>query len=244
MVPLFRRIHIHGTPVVILNDTQIKAALEAGDIVVAAPGEPFDAGQIQPASIDLRVGAEGATTKHKQRIAIDERGLIILEPGDFGVICILEHIKFGPQYVGRIGLRSKYARKGLIATTGPQIDPGFEGSIKVGLANLTPKSVPLSYRDDILTLEIHRLEKPAAKPYDGPYQGKYGLSADDLETIAEGDGMAFSEVLTSLRSLSANVGDLSDKMSDLAGQMKTTQWMVPLIFTLALAAIGIIVAVK
>lgn len=228
----------------ILSDDEIRAALEAGEIEIAAPGESFDVAQIQPASIDLRVGAEGATTKHKQRVAINEKGLIILEPGDFGVICILEHIKFGPNYVGRIGLRSKYARKGLIATTGPQIDPGFHGSIKVGLANLTPKSVPLSYRDDILTLEIHRLERPASKSYSGPYQGKFGLSVEDLDSIAEGDGMAFSEVLTSLRSLSANVGDLSEKMSDLAGQLKTTQWMVPLIVTVGLGVIAILVSIN
>jgi hypothetical protein len=153
-------------------------------------------------------------------------------------------VKFGPQYVGRLGLRSKYARKGLIATTGPQIDPGFEGSITLGLANLTPKSVPLSHGDDILTLEIHRLQKPASKPYCGPYQGKYGLSTEDLDSIAEGDGMAFSEVLTTLRSLSSNVGDLSVKMTDLTGQMKTQQWMVPLIVTIALGVIAIIVALK
>ena len=68
----------------ILTDSQIKSALEAGDIEIAPPGESFDPAQIQPASIDLRVGAEGATTKHKQRVSIEEKGLIILEPGDFG----------------------------------------------------------------------------------------------------------------------------------------------------------------
>ena len=118
----------------ILTDEEIKAALDVGDIEIAPPGESYDKRQIQPASIDLRVGNEGATTKNKKRVSIQEEGLIILDPGDFGVICILENIKFGPQYVGRIALRSKYARKGLIATTGPQIDPGFKGSIKVGLA--------------------------------------------------------------------------------------------------------------
>jgi dCTP deaminase len=193
--------------------------------------------QIQPASIDLRVGDEGATTKHKQRINISERGLIILEPGDFGVICILERVKFGAQYVGRLGLRSKYARKGLIATTGPQIDPGFEGSITLGLANLTPKPVPLAHGDDILTLEIHKLDKPAAHPYSGPYQGKFGLSVEDLDTIAEGDGMAFSEVLTTLRSLSTNVADLTS-------QMKTMQWVLPTITAVGLGIVALLVAFK
>ena len=134
----------------------------------------------------------------------------------------MERVKLGPQYVGRIGLRSKYARKGLIATTGPQIDPGFEGSIKIGLANLTPRAVPLSHRDDILTLEIYRLDKPVGQSYSGPYQGKYGLSVEDLDLIGEGEGMAFSEVLTTLRSLSTNVADLTS-------QMKTMQWVLPTI---------------
>jgi dCTP deaminase len=218
---------------VILTDADIKAAIAAGDIVI----NPFDEGQVQPASIDLRIGDEGATTKHKRRTRIDETGLIILEPGDFGVISILETVKFGPQYVGRLGLRSRYARRGLIATTGPQIDPGFEGSITLGLANLTPRSVSLPHRDDILTLEIHRLDKPASKPYCGPYQGKYGLSSEDLASIAEGDGMAFSEVLTSLRSLSSNVADLTS-------QMKTMQWVLPAITGIGLALVAILVALQ
>ncbi|HEV2815802.1 MAG TPA: dCTP deaminase [Allosphingosinicella sp.] len=217
----------------ILTDTDIKAAIASGDIVI----DPFDDRQIQPASIDLRVGDEGATTKHKQRVSIKDRGLIILEPGDFGVICILERVKFGPQYVGRLGLRSKYARKGLIATTGPQVDPGFEGSITLGLANLTPKAVSLAHRDDLLTLEIHKLDKPVANPYSGPYQGRYGLSTEDLDSIAEGDGMAFSEVLTTLRSLSANVADLTS-------QMKTVQWMMPTITAIGFAVIAVLVTLN
>lgn len=221
----------------ILTDADIKAALASGEIVIAPNGEPFAENQIQPASIDLRVGDEGATTKHKQKIDIRDKGLIILEPGDFGVIAILERVKFGPQYVGRLGLRSKYARKGLIATTGPQIDPGFEGSITLGLANLTPKPVSLAHRDDILTLEIHRLDKPVANPYSGPYQQKYGLTVDDLDSIAEGDGMAFSEVLTTLRSLSANVADLTS-------QMKTVQWMMPTITAIGFAVIAVLVAIN
>lgn len=220
----------------ILTDADIKAALDAGEITIAPPGEAYDPKQIQPASIDLRVGDEGATTKHKRKTNIRDAGLIVLEPGDFGVICILEEVKFGPQYVGRIGLRSKYARKGLIATTGPQIDPGFEGSIKVGLANLTPKDVSLSHRDDILTLEIHKLDRPVATPYNGPYQGKYGLGTEDLDTIAEGDGMAFSEVLTSLRSLTANVADLT-------AQMKTMKWVLPAITGIGFAVIAIMVTI-
>ncbi len=227
----------------ILTDQQIRKAIKSGDIRIV----PFDDKQVQPASIDLRVGDEGATTKHKRKVNLKETGVLILEPGDFAVISILEKIKLGPQYAGRIGLRSKYARKGLIATTGPQIDPGFDGGLTLGMANLTPRPVSISHNDDILTLELHKLSEPVKKPYNGPYQHIYGLSADDLEAIAEGDGLAFSEVLTTLRSLSANVGDLTSQMRSSASQMKTMQWAIGFglaLIGVGLAIVGVIVALK
>jgi len=216
----------------ILTDRQIRERVTAGDIAIT----PFDDAQIQSASIDLRVGEEGATTKTKKRVNIREHGFLLLEPGDFGVISILEELKLGPQYVGRIGLRSKYARKGLIATTGPQIDPGYHGRLTLGVTNLTPQTVSIPYKDDILTLELHRLEEPAEHPYSGPYQGKLGLGPEDLEVIAEGDGMAFSEVLTTLRTLSSNVGHLTSKMD-------TMQWVIPTILCVGIGLITILVAI-
>lgn len=216
----------------ILTDRQIEDAIKRGDITV----DPFEPGQLQPASIDLRVGEEGATTKGKRRISIKDTGFIILEPGDFGVICVFEEIRLGAQYAGRIGLRSKYARKGLIATTGPQIDPGYHGRLTLGVTNLTPHPVSIPYKDHLLTLELHRLEEPSRNPYSGPYQRKLGLGAEDLEVIAEGDGMAFSEVLTTLRSLTSNVADLTS-------QMKTMQWVIPAVLGVGLTIISVIMGV-
>jgi dCTP deaminase len=220
----------------ILTDRQIKEAVAAGDIAIS----PFDERQVQAASLDLRVGEEGATTKTKKRINIREHGFLLLEPGDFGVISIFEELRLGPQHVGRIGLRSKYARKGLIATTGPQIDPGYHGRLTLGVTNLTPQSVSIPYKDDILTLELHKLEEPAQQPYSGPYQDKLGLGPEDLEVIAEGDGMAFSEVLTTLRTLSSNVGHLTSKMG-------TIQWVMGIgigFIALMITIFGIIITIK
>ncbi len=216
----------------ILTDRQITGAVEGADIEIT----PFEPSQVQSASIDLRVGEEGATTKTKKRVNIREQGFLLLEPGDFGVISIFEEIKLGAQYVGRIGLRSKYARKGLIATTGPQIDPGYYGRLTLGVTNLTPQTISIPYKDDILTLELHKLEEPATNPYSGPYQGKLGLGPEDLEVIAEGDGLAFSEVLTTLRTLSSNVGDLTS-------QMKTMQWAIPTVLAVGMGVITLIVSI-
>src|SRR6266446_1136157 len=133
----------------ILTDRQIRAANERGEIHI----EPFEHSQVQAATYDLRVGEQGATTSSKKKVNIRSDGYLLLEPGDFGVVTIFEEIALDAQHAARFGLRSKYARKGLIATTGPQIDPGFHGRLIIGLTNLTPKPVALPYKDDLLTVE-------------------------------------------------------------------------------------------
>lgn len=217
----------------ILNNKQIEEACRKGDILI----EPFDADQVQAATYDFRVGAQGATTSSKKLVDIKSNGFILLQPGDFGIITVMEELRLGAQYVGRFGLRSKYARKGLIATTGPQIDPGYHGKLILGVTNLTPRPISLPYKDDFVSVEFHRLEEPSTKPYIGPYQDKMELGAEEIEAITENEGMALSEVITTLRSVSANVGILSDRV-------KLLTWLIPVIFAFGIAIIGIIVALK
>ena len=149
----------------------------------------------------------------------------------------LEIIRLGPQYVGRFGLRSKFARKGLIATTGPQIDPGYRGRLIIGITNLSPRPVTLSYGDDFLSVEFHRLQEPSTKPYNGPYQGRETLGAEEIEAIAESEGMALSEVLTTLRTLTKNVGELTS-------EFRTLKTWLPVMIGFGIAVIAIIVALK
>ena len=217
----------------ILTDKQIEEAYRRGDIVI----NPFEESQIQAATYDLRVGEKGATTSAKKLVNIRETGYLILQPGDFGVITVFEEIRLGPQYAARFGLRSKYARKGLIATKGPQIDPGYHGRLILGITNLTPRPVSLSYKDDFVSVEFHRLEEPSTKPYSGPYQDKMDIGSEEIEFITEREGMALSEVLTTLRSLSENVASLSR-------DVKHLQWIIPSIVTIGLILIAVLVAIK
>ncbi|HDY87664.1 MAG TPA: dCTP deaminase [bacterium] len=199
----------------ILTNEQIKEAIDKGDIKI----EPFEENQIQAASYDLRIGKQGATASEKKLVNIEDKGYLLLKPGDFGIITALEILHFNPQHVGRFGLRSKYARRGLIATTGPQIDPGYRGRLIVGLTNPTPNSITLPYKDDFLTVEFHKLEKPSTQPYSGDYQNKTELRPEDIEMIVETESMSMPEVLQTLNSLSTNVDRLTH-------DMKTFQWVV------------------
>lgn len=217
----------------ILNNEQIVAAYRKGDIVI----EPFAEDQVQAATYDLRVGEQGATTSSKKVINIRENGYLLLNPGDFATVTALEIIRLGPQYAARFGLRSKFARKGLIATTGPQIDPGYHGRLIIGITNLTPKPATLAYQDDFLSVEFHRLSEPSTKPYSGPYQDKLTLGPEEIEAITESEGMALSEMLTTLRALSANVGTLTS-------ELKNLKWSLPLMITIGFAIISLVLALK
>ncbi len=217
----------------ILTAQQIIEAHTKGDLMI----DPFEEAQVQAASYDLRVGESGATTSTKKIVNLKDAGYMLLQPGDFAVITVLEELRLGPQYVARFGLRSKYARKGIIATTGPQIDPGYRGRLILGLTNLTPKPISIPYKDDFVTVEFHRLEQATTKPYDGPYQSKITLGPDDIEAVAETEGMAFSEVITTLRSVSQNVAAL-------ASEVNTLRWVIPTIVGLGIAIIAILIAFK
>ena len=160
------------------------------------------------------------------------------------MVTVLEEVRLGDRFAARFGLRSKFARKGLIATTGPQIDPGFHGRLIVGLTNLTPKPVTISYKDDFVSVEFHRLEQPVDKPYDGPYQGRLDLGAEEMEFITESEGMALSEVLTALRSLSENVGIFTKDVTALTSEVRNSKWIVPIIVAIGIAVIGTVVAIE
>ena len=216
----------------ILTYDGIKAANASGDIKI----DPFDDGQLQAASYDLRVGRQGATTKSKRVVDIAEAGYLLLQPGDLGVVVSLERLHLGPQYAARFGLRSKYARKGLFATTGPQIDPGFRGRLFIGVMNLTPKAISLPYNDDFLSVEFHKLEQPTSHPYDGPYQDRDELGPEEISFIMEAEGMALSDMMTTLQTLSRDVGALSTTM-------RYVLWGVPLVMLFGIAVIAVIVEV-
>lgn len=224
----------------ILTDRQILETYKKGDIII----EPFDESQIQAATYDLRVGEQGATTSTKKRVNIKEIGYLVISPGDFGVITVLEKIELGLQYAARFSLRTKYARKGLIAQTGTQIDPGYHGRLIVGVTNLTPRPVTLPYKDDFLSVEFHRLEEPVSKPYSGPYQDRLELGPEELEPITESEGMSLSEMLTMLRSLSENVGALTADVASLTSEFRANKWVVPIILVIGMAIVGILVALK
>ena len=170
----------------ILSDLDIRDFMNSGDIVISN-----FTGELEPASYDLRVGAEGMTKEGVLNIA--EKKYIKIPRGATSVIYPLERIKLSNRLAARYGLRSQFARKGLILLSGPQIDPGFEGVLSITIFNAGTSEVVLSYQEIFATIEFCILKTPASKGYAGPYQMQEKITSEEIELITK-EYKNFSEI--------------------------------------------------
>ncbi len=227
----------------ILTDRMLEQAFADGKLKI----EPYDGQCIQPASYDLGVGSQAITSSSRRKIDVKADGFVEIDAGDFAIVVTEEVITLDNQHVGRFGLRSVWARRGLIATTGPQIDPGFSGRLKVGLTNLSSKKIALSHLEHFLTVEFHHLSEPVKMPYSGPYQKQTTLSPEDLSAVLDREVMSLSEMNQTLRTLSSSVSSLEENVKSMRDSIKSMQWVVGLgiaFIGIGIAFIGTVVALK
>ena len=216
-----------------MTDSQIQTAVKNGEIVL----DPFDPNRIEPASYDVRVGNWAFASSSKEKLNLAQKGVLIIEAGEFAVLESRERIELDNKTAGQLGLRSEYARHGLLMLSGPQIDPGFKGIIVVRMINLAPKSVALPYEAPFLTVQFFRLSHPVANLYSGPHQGQTGISAQDIQELVDTEGMTLGQVTKTLSALAKDV-------SELRGSVGRLSWVLPLIVVIGMGVIGAVVALK
>jgi dCTP deaminase len=165
----------------ILSNIEIQEEIDSGELCIS----PFDADMLQPASYDLKVGEDAATVPDdgSPTINLKDEGFMIIGPYCPAVVWAMEEIRFPLNIAGRFGLKSGLSRRGVYASVGPQIDPGFDGKLYVTLFNLTPSPVALNYGDSFLTMELHRLARPPLKGYDGSYQHRKKFTSREIEPV-------------------------------------------------------------
>jgi len=223
----------------LMTDTEIAEAVKSGALVIP-DFEKYRAQSLQPASYDLHLGPQAFSSRRREIIDISKEGILVLQPGEFAIVLTHERLEMPTDIAGHFGLRSYFTRKGLIVFGGIQVDPGFRGRLKIGLYNLSPKDIALSYLEPFCTIEFHRLSQPVAEPYKGPYQDEESITSKDLAPVLEASGMTFGEVLKSLGTLSEQMGHLNKRFDVLSTQFK---YMMA-IYGGGLAFIGIMVALK
>jgi dCTP deaminase len=173
----------------ILSDTDILGRLAEGDLVVE-PLEDPDL-QVQPASIDLRLGreflefqhanipcihptSEAETEEYVEETIVEEDGEFILHPGDFVLGTTMERVEIPSDLIAHVQGRSSLGRLAVVihATAGV-IDPGYRGQITLELSNLGTAPVALTPGMRISQIILTELSSPAARPYGAERGSKY-----------------------------------------------------------------------
>jgi dUTPase len=148
-------------------------------------------------------------------VEVGKRGVLQIPPGAFALVVSDEYFEMPLDVAGQVGLKSEYARRGIVVLAGPQIDPGFKGTLHLGLANLSTQPVTFVHKGDFATVVFYKLSQPVERGYEGEFQAQEGLSAQELQELAGGSGMTFGQVVTTLGTLATDVAQLTSSLQEM-----------------------------
>jgi dCTP deaminase len=168
----------------ILSDRDIKKCLETGQILIEPLENPER--QIQPSSVDLRIGNEFKGFRiirkpcidpmdktdmdsYMESFYIDDGEPFIIHPGEFALATTYETVKLPDNLVARVEGRSSMGRLGItMHVTAGYIDPGFHGRITLEISNIGKMPVALYTGQRVCQIVFETMTSPSEKPYGHP----------------------------------------------------------------------------
>lgn len=221
----------------LLTDNEIKKKVEEGVIKF----ENFSEDCLEPASYDMRLGEQAFKSRPERGlINIKDLGMITIEPGEFTILTTHERIELPKNIAGHIGLRSHYARKGIVLLSGPQIDPGFRGLLTVAAYNIGPRDVVIPFLEKFCTTEYYALNTDALKPYKGEYQDQIRIPTLDIEFFREAKGATLAEVIESVGSLAKSVNSLETTVNGLKATVNSLKGTIALLIPVIAVVVAIV----
>lgn len=203
----------------LLSDVQIRDALKSGDLAI----EPFDEKCLEPASYDIRLGRYAFSSKTKEKRDLQAADVLTIEGGEFAIVETLERVQLSRSMAGQLGLRSEYARRGLLMLSGSQIDPGWGEDeprlLKVRFVNLAPHSIAVTYQTPFLTAQFFRLSVPTSHAYSGPHKEQAGIGGKELEELAAFEGMTIGGIIGTLSTVARDVSQLTRSVDTLGDRL-------------------------
>jgi dCTP deaminase len=169
----------------ILSDTDIKKALQNGEVTI----DPFDEKYLKAASVDLHLDKHFLVFDTKNNyvidpkkpmddimvpVEIDENRPFILHPGEFALGMIYEKTGVNDTMVARLEGKSSVGRLGLlIHVTAGFLDPGNCLKMTLELHNVANMPIMLYYKMPIAQMAFEHLSSPCEKPYSMDSGSKY-----------------------------------------------------------------------
>ena len=166
----------------ILSDKTLMKMLEEKDLVV----EPIEKEQIQPASIDIRLGNTFSIVEDTSTGIINLENEIkyktitsdtyILLPNQFVLATTMEYFDLPDDLTAFVEGRSSLGRMGLFIQNAGWVDPGFKGEITLELYNANRCAIELKAGRRVGQLVFAKMDDKALNPYNGKYQGQRGAT--------------------------------------------------------------------
>lgn len=154
----------------ILSDRSIEKAIDRDEIGI----DPTPSSeQIQPASLDVRLGRELYHFDGDKRVTSPQHRL---QPGERYLGHTNSTIELPDDIAAQLAGRSSVGRQGVIVhKTAGWIDPGFKGQITLELMNLGNEPVDFHAGERVAQLVFFRLDHPS-EGYSGSYQNQSGAT--------------------------------------------------------------------
>ena len=166
----------------ILSDKTIFKMLEEKSLVI----EPLTEEQVQPASVDIRLGNTfsivddsptgmiSLSSEIKYKTITADKYIIL--PGQFVLATTMEYFELPDDLTAFVEGRSSLGRMGLFIQNAGWVDPGFKGEITLELFNANRCAIELQAGRRVGQLVFAKLDEHALNPYSGKYQGQRGAT--------------------------------------------------------------------
>lgn len=176
---------------------RVRTQSSSGELVI----EPFEKDNVEPASVDLRLGEDFKRPRRvlnkklhepitldadEKQLQMEEMsGSVELKREDFILATTKERVEIPDDMVAHVLGRSSLGRLGIsVHQTAGYIDPGFTGQITLELSNHGP--APITFKEDqrICQIVFEELSSPALHPYGhegSQYQEQSGATRSGMD---------------------------------------------------------------
>ncbi len=166
----------------ILSNKTLLKMLDEKSLII----EPLKKEQIQPASVDIRLGNTFSIVEDSSTGIINLENEIkyktitsdtyILLPNQFVLATTMEYFDLPNDLTVFVEGRSSLGRMGLFIQNAGWVDPGFKGEITLELYNANRCAIELKAGRRVGQLVFAKMDNTALNPYRGKYQGQKGAT--------------------------------------------------------------------
>ena len=174
----------------IVSDVRLEKMIKAGLVDNYTFEELSKNNQIQPASLDIRLGNTFAVIEDTYNNIITMSDEIkykkiktdkyILMPGQFVLATTMEYFKLPINITAFVEGRSSLGRMGLFIQNAGWVDPGFEGEITLELYNANRCAIELQAGRRVGQLVFATMTDVPNNIYRGKYQGQQGATGSQV----------------------------------------------------------------